>query len=84
MYTIGTARKGVDAGTYCVHNRRVPPRIKRRKPVRKEQTIHLRVTAEQKETLAAEAERVGLALSSWMLMLALREVEANKKTPPTK
>jgi uncharacterized protein (DUF1778 family) len=48
------------------------PAPQRRKAVRKELTIHLRVTAEQKETLAAAAERDGQGLSSWLLAAGLR------------
>lgn len=48
-------------------------RIKRRKATRKEELVPIRMTAEQKATLAAAAERRGLPLSTWMLMLALRE-----------
>jgi uncharacterized protein (DUF1778 family) len=48
---------------------------KRRKVVRKEQQIHVRVTAEQKEQLAEAAGRVGLGVSSWMLSVALREAK---------
>lgn len=52
--------------------------VKRRKKVRKERNIQIRVTDEQKEILAKAAERAGLGLSSWMLMLGLREAGANK------
>jgi uncharacterized protein (DUF1778 family) len=48
-------------------------RIKRRKEVRKDQDIRIRVTADQKQTLTDAATRAGLGVSSWMLMLALRE-----------
>lgn len=48
-------------------------RVKRRKDVRKDQDIRIRVTAEQKETLTDAATRAGLGVSSWMLMLGLRE-----------
>lgn len=52
--------------------------VKRRKKVRKERNIQIRVTDEQKEILAKAAERAGLGLSSWMLMLGLREAGAAK------
>lgn len=52
--------------------------VKRRKKVRKERNIQIRVTDEQKEILAKAAERAGLGLSSWMLMLGLREASADK------
>jgi uncharacterized protein (DUF1778 family) len=47
-----------------------PPR---RKDVRKEDQIRLRVTAEQKTTLTEAAEKAGLGVSSWLLTLGLRE-----------
>ena len=47
-------------------------RPKRRKTIRKEESIHIRVTAEQKETLQAAAERDGSGLSVWMLAAAMR------------
>ena len=49
-----------------------PPPPKRRKLVRKEVSIHLRATEEQKEILTRAAERAGLGVSSWLLMLGLR------------
>jgi uncharacterized protein (DUF1778 family) len=52
--------------------------VKRRKKVRKERNIQIRVTDDQKEILAKAAERAGLGLSSWMLMLGLREAGADK------
>jgi uncharacterized protein (DUF1778 family) len=52
-----------------------PHKPKRRKSVRKEQNIHIRVTDAQKDAITAAAERSGLGASSWMLMLAMREVE---------
>lgn len=48
-------------------------RIKRRKATRKEETVQIRMTVEQKETLAAAAERRGLPMSTWLLTLGLRE-----------
>lgn len=53
-------------------------RVKRRKEVRKDQDIRLRVTAEQKQTLTDAATRAGLGVSSWLLMLGLREAGADK------
>jgi uncharacterized protein (DUF1778 family) len=50
-------------------------RPKRRKAVRKEESVHIRVTAEQKATLAEAAGKAGLGLSSWMLMVSLREAQ---------
>ena len=51
------------------------PKKKRRKSVPKEQNIHTRVTEGQKDAITAAAERSGLGASSWMLMLAMREIE---------
>jgi uncharacterized protein (DUF1778 family) len=53
-------------------------RVKHRKAVRKEEIIRLRVTTEQKQTLTEAAERAGLGVSSWLLMLGLREASAGK------
>jgi uncharacterized protein (DUF1778 family) len=53
-------------------------RVKHRKAVRKEEIIRLRVTAEQKQMLTEAAERAGLGVSSWLLMLGLREASAGK------
>jgi len=49
--------------------------MKRRKPKaeRKEETIRLRVTPEQKRTLMDAARAAGLELSAWLRSLALRE-----------
>lgn len=53
-------------------------RPKRRKSVRKDENIHIRVTTEQKALLSAAADSAGLGLSSWMLTTSLSE--AKKKT----
>jgi uncharacterized protein (DUF1778 family) len=49
--------------------------VKRRKPKaqRKEDSIRLRCTVEQKERLMAAAERDGQGVSSWLLALGLKE-----------
>ena len=46
---------------------------KRRKPAaqRKESVIPVRVTKEQKAVLTAKAQRRGLGVSSWLVMLGL-------------
>ncbi|MBK7581129.1 MAG: toxin-antitoxin system HicB family antitoxin [Myxococcales bacterium] len=48
--------------------------MKRRKPKaeRKELTLRIRVTAEQKERLEAAAKEVGAPVSTWLLGLGLR------------
>jgi len=48
---------------------------KRRKAVRKDKGILIRVTEAQKALLAETAEKTGLGLSSWMLSVALREAQ---------
>jgi predicted HicB family RNase H-like nuclease len=49
--------------------------MKRRKPKRqrKEGTIQIRVSFEQKEALVSAAHRAGLELSSWLRQIGLRE-----------
>jgi predicted HicB family RNase H-like nuclease len=49
--------------------------MKRRKPKseRKEATIVIRLTREQKETLTQAAKKTGLGLSGWVLSLALKQ-----------
>ncbi len=51
---------------------------KRRKPrtQRKEEVIRLRCTEEQKNTLTEAAERNGLGISGWLLMVGLRAAKA--------
>jgi uncharacterized protein (DUF1778 family) len=48
---------------------------KRRKTVRKDKGILIRVTVAQKEVLAKAADEAGLGVSSWMLSVALREIK---------
>ncbi len=52
--------------------------MKRRKPKRerKESTILIRLTEDQKATLTQAAKKVGLGLSGWVLSLALREASS--------
>lgn len=49
--------------------------VKRRKAVRKDKGILIRVTEGQKEILAKAAEKAGIGLSSWMLTVALQKAE---------
>jgi uncharacterized protein (DUF1778 family) len=51
---------------------------KRRKAVRKEEQIHVRVTSDQKAALVEAADRAGLGVSSWMLSVALREATSER------
>jgi uncharacterized protein (DUF1778 family) len=46
-----------------------------RKAVRKEDSIRLRCTAEQKEILTEAATRAGLGVSGWLLSIGLREAQ---------
>jgi hypothetical protein len=46
---------------------------KRRKKIRKELSIQVRVTAAQKVVLVKAAKKVGLGVSTWLLTLGLRE-----------
>lgn len=53
--------------------------MKRRKKVRKDLSIQIRATAEQKKILGGAAKSVGLGLSSWMLATCL-QAAADLKT----
>ena len=66
-------------GTLGRMARQKAQRIKRRKEVRKEKDIRIRVTEEQKQTLTDAATRAGLGVSSWLLMLGLREADGDKR-----
>jgi uncharacterized protein (DUF1778 family) len=50
-------------------------RPKRRKQVRKEDSIRIRVTTDQKQTLTEAADRAGLGVSSWLLAIGLRAAQ---------
>jgi uncharacterized protein (DUF1778 family) len=49
---------------------------KRRKKVRKDLSIQIRVTADQKKILVDAATRAGLGLSSWLLTTGLQAAQA--------
>ena len=53
-------------------------RPKRRKQVRKEDSIRIRVTTEQKQTLTDAAVRAGLGVSSWILAVGLRAAQEDR------
>lgn len=53
----------------------MPP--KRRKKVRKDLSIQIRVTAEQKDILAAAATKAGIGLSSWLLTTGLKAAQTD-------
>ena len=59
----------------CMHDS-VMASPKRRKPAnaRKGEVIPVRLTKEQKAMLIATAEKKGLGVSTWLLMLGLTEV----------
>jgi len=54
---------------------------KRRKPKaqRKEDSIRIRVTTQQKRTLEEAAQKAGLDVSSWLRSLGLREAGGLKR-----
>ena len=58
---------------------------KRRKPkaLRKEDFVRIRLTLAQKETLTAAAQRDGLGLSTWLLMLGMREAQKTGVAAPS-
>jgi hypothetical protein len=51
-------------------------RPKHRKADRKDEMIRVLVTTDQKKQLTAAADAAGLSVSSWLLSLGLREVQA--------
>ena len=51
------------------------PEPERRKAVRKDKGILIRVTETQKAALAEAAATEALGVSSWMLAVAMREIE---------
>ena len=52
--------------------------MKRRKPTteRKEESVRIRLTEEQKALLTEAAKRAGLDLSGWMRSVTLREAKS--------
>jgi len=48
------------------------PRPKMRKGERREETIQIRVTVEEKRALTAAAKRAGLDVSAWLRSLGVR------------
>jgi uncharacterized protein (DUF1778 family) len=53
----------------------VKAKPKRRKAIRKEDSIRIRVTVEQKQILTDAAMKVGLGLSAWMLTTTLQAAQ---------
>ena len=60
--------------------RQKTPRVKRRKEVRKEDSIRIRVTEDQKRILTDAAEHAGLGVSSWLLTVGLRAPQEHRGT----
>ena len=56
---------------------------KRRKPraLRKDDSIRLRVSADQKRALVEAATRDGQGVSAWLLFLGLREARRTQESP---
>lgn len=52
--------------------------VVRRKPVRKDQHIIIRVTVEQKAILRFAADKAGEGLSGWILSTVLRAASADR------
>jgi uncharacterized protein (DUF1778 family) len=55
---------------------KAPAKPKRRKAVRKDEVLQLRLTLEQKEALTKAASAEGLAVSSWLLSVGLKAARA--------
>jgi uncharacterized protein (DUF1778 family) len=53
--------------------------IRRRKMLRKDVYLQIRLTEEQKATLDRAARAEGLALSSWMRVIGLRAAKADER-----
>ena len=53
-------------------NGRMP---KRRKKTVKAENVHIRVSKEQKEAIAAAAERKAMTVSTWILVTVLEKLE---------
>lgn len=51
----------------------------RRKDIRKEDQIRIRLTEDQKVVLTDAATRAGLGVSSWLLSLGLREARKSSE-----
>lgn len=62
----------------------MPKKAGERKPAdkRKTQSIHIRVTEDQRQTLHEAAERDGALLSPWLLNLGYRRAAETKPTTP--
>jgi hypothetical protein len=56
----------------------LPLPLRLRRPLPLQLPPPFRVTDDQKDILAKAAERAGLGLNSWLLMLGLREAGADK------
>jgi len=68
----------IDTYSVCGYNA-ARMATKRRKKLRKELSIQIRVTAEQKRILADAATKAGLGLSSWLLTTGLKAATVSEK-----
>ena len=55
-----------------------PMKRRKAKALRKEDSIRIRVSADQKRVLSEAAERAGLDVSSWLRALGMREAQSLK------
>lgn len=72
------AVNALDAYPGCIYGRHMArPKAspKRRKAVRKDEMVPVRMTTEQKATLARVAQEAGMGLSTWLLSLGIRETK---------
>jgi uncharacterized protein (DUF1778 family) len=61
-----------------------PKKTRKPKALRKEDSIRIRVTEAQKEALTEAATKAGLGVSSWLLMLGLREAQRSETAKETR
>ena len=71
-------RKAAVSVRNCQSPESLSPRRRKPKSDRKEATILIRLTDEQKATLTAASKKAGLDLSSWIRSLALREAASSE------
>ena len=55
--------------------RKAEPKRRKAAAERKAANVHVRLTEKQKDAIETVAARHGLGVSSWLLMIALRELE---------
>jgi len=54
-------------------------RVTKRKRTVKAENVHLRVSKQQKEAISAAAERKGMTVSTWILVVVLEKLEKLEK-----